>query len=162
MPSLCRDYFFLCMELITGGELFDRICEKGWCCTCGVAPWPCLQAGSRAHCKEEARLWPPSTVKVHPTYSKHKALARAHMHSPALLPAEKYSEREARVLMYQLASGIAYAHAKGIAHRDLKVGHTTLSLTRPRTGAAQHHCSAAQGCMQEPSKRVTCVTCTPA
>lgn len=49
------------MELITGGELFDRICEK-----------------------------------------------------------ERYSEREARMLMYQLASGLAFAHSRGIAHRDLK------------------------------------------
>jgi serine/threonine protein kinase len=49
------------MEIITGGELFDRICEK-----------------------------------------------------------EKYSEREARVLMFQLASGLAFAHGKGVVHRDLK------------------------------------------
>lgn len=56
-----KDYFYLCMEIITGGELFDRICEK-----------------------------------------------------------EKYSEREARVLMFQLASGLAFAHGKGVVHRDLK------------------------------------------
>ena len=56
-----KDYFYLTMELLTGGELFDRIVEK-----------------------------------------------------------DKYTEREARQVMYLMANAIAYAHSHGIVHRDLK------------------------------------------
>jgi len=56
-----KNMFFLVMELVTGGELFDRIVEK-----------------------------------------------------------ERYTEKDAVVVMKQLLSGISYLHSKGIAHRDLK------------------------------------------
>jgi len=56
-----KDYFFIVLELISGGELFDRICEKA-----------------------------------------------------------KYTEREARKVMWMLTSALAYAHGKNIVHRDLK------------------------------------------
>lgn len=59
--SIYRDYFFIVLELISGGELFDRICEKA-----------------------------------------------------------KYTEREARKVMWMLTSALAYAHGKNIVHRDLK------------------------------------------
>ena len=49
-----HDYFYITMELLTGGELFDRIVEK-----------------------------------------------------------ERYTEREAREIIRQLATSIAYAHSKG-------------------------------------------------
>jgi calcium/calmodulin-dependent protein kinase I len=54
-------HFYLVLELITGGELFDRICEK-----------------------------------------------------------ERYTEREARACIVQLAAAIQFAHARGVVHRDLK------------------------------------------
>jgi len=56
-----EEYVFLVMELVRGGELFEKIVER-----------------------------------------------------------ERYSEKDAVVVMKQLLSGISYLHSKGIAHRDLK------------------------------------------
>jgi calcium/calmodulin-dependent protein kinase I len=58
----CPKVFYMVMELMTGGELFDRIVEK-----------------------------------------------------------EKYTEAEARAVVYKLAQAIKYCHDLGIVHRDLKV-----------------------------------------
>jgi serine/threonine protein kinase len=58
----CPKVFYMVMELMTGGELFDRIVEK-----------------------------------------------------------EKYTEAEARAVVYKLAKAIKYCHDLGIVHRDLKV-----------------------------------------
>ncbi|KAG9406675.1 hypothetical protein AC1031_002995 [Aphanomyces cochlioides] len=57
----CPKTFYMVMEEMSGGELFDRIVEK-----------------------------------------------------------EKYSEREARAVVYKLAAALAYCHTLGIVHRDLK------------------------------------------
>ena len=56
-----RDFFYIVLELIEGGELFDRIVKK-----------------------------------------------------------DHYSERDARVVMKQMAAAMTAAHAVGVVHRDLK------------------------------------------
>ena len=60
-PRARRDYFYIVLELIEGGELFERIQKK-----------------------------------------------------------DHYTERDARIIMRQMASAIATAHYRGICHRDLK------------------------------------------
>ena len=69
-----RDYFYIVLELIEGGELFDRICKK-----------------------------------------------------------DHYTERDARVVMHQLASAIATAHMRGVCHRDLKPENILLASQRDDT-----------------------------
>jgi calcium/calmodulin-dependent protein kinase I len=74
LPPSPRDYFYIVLELIEGGELFDRICKK-----------------------------------------------------------DHYTERDARVVMHQLASAIATAHMRGVCHRDLKPENILLASQRDDT-----------------------------
>lgn len=68
----CQKTFYMVMEEMSGGELFDRIVEK-----------------------------------------------------------EKYSEKEASLVVEKLARALLYCHAKGIAHRDLKPENLLYQSTDP-------------------------------
>ncbi len=39
----------------------------------------------------------------------------------AITTTSKYTERDAAIMMYNLASAVAYLHSMNIAHRDIKL-----------------------------------------
>ncbi|KAF1877841.1 hypothetical protein Lal_00038150 [Lupinus albus] len=119
-----RAYIVVLFRLCKGGELLDRIlssccrdCGNGCCyCDCGHCDTDCGRCGVNYFVIETIFLNLSNAVRCSPVRSNAVVLRL----DVAASLGGKYPEEDAKVVIIQILSAVAFCHLQGVVHRDLK------------------------------------------